>query len=132
MQWRYGKQMQPMWLCILSGKQFEEKFENSFGELVFKVLFLLLKLENRVSISLSFLKSGGSVLNFLFVLSKSENSIWNFSVSSPKWWISFSFWRLRKEYPILFLFSKVNLFFFFKFLFLFSKLGKGFLDFPFT
>ena len=28
-QWRKVKQMQPVWLCILTGKQFEETFENA-------------------------------------------------------------------------------------------------------
>ena len=28
-QWRKAKQMQPMWFCILSGRQFETTFENA-------------------------------------------------------------------------------------------------------
>ena len=101
----------------------------------FKILFLLLKLEKIISISLSRLESGESVFKFLFLFSKLENSISNFSVSSRKWWIFFHFLFL-----ILKLEKRISLSLslleswesFFKFLFLFLKLGKGLSDFSFS
>ena len=101
----------------------------------FKILFLLLKLEKRISISLSLLKSRESVFKFLFLFSKLENSISNFSVSSRKWWIYFHFLflLLKLEKRIFLSLSLLESWeSFFKFLFLFSKLGKGFSNFSFS
>ena len=52
-------------------------FQNSlslltFGEFIFKILFLLLKLEKRISISLSLLEKGEPFCKFLFLFSKLE------------------------------------------------------------
>ena len=59
-------------------------FQNSlslltFGEFIFKILFLLLKLEKRISISLSLLEKGEPFCKFLFLFSKLEKGISNFS-----------------------------------------------------
>ena len=95
-------------------------FQNSlslftFGELVFKILFLLSKFETRVSISHFLLEKGEFFCKFLFLLSKLEKWISNFSFLFRIWNFcknfSFSSRNLRMKNPILFLFSKVeNLF----------------------
>ena len=116
--WQYGNALQKE---IFS---FKKPVRNSlllFGEFAFKILVLLSKLEKRIYISRSLLKSGEPFSKFLFLFSKFEIFL-N---------ISFSSRNLRKENSFLFLFSKVENPFS-KFIFLFSKLGKGISGFSFS
>ena len=117
------------------GERFEETFENTFVEQIFRILFLLLKLEKRISISLSLLESGEFVFKFLFLFSKLENSILNFSISSRKlrFYFHFLFLLLKLEKRISISHSLLESWeSFLKFLSLFSKLEKGISDFSFS
>ena len=72
-----------LWLSQYDWQKIGER--ENFSKGLVGILFLLLKLEKSISISLSLLKSRESVFKFLFLFSKLENSISNFSVSSRKW-----------------------------------------------